>query len=94
VSCLGVSPNGDALCTGSWDSTLKVRNGWNLLRMAWLFSNVPAHSKKTFYGILPFFFTDLGLRNRNKDQSENEKLYHGRAKNLLPTQAHKCGCYI
>ncbi len=27
VSCLGVSPNGDALCTGSWDSTLKVRNG-------------------------------------------------------------------
>ena len=24
VSCLGVNPNGDALCTGSWDSQLKV----------------------------------------------------------------------
>jgi guanine nucleotide-binding protein G(I)/G(S)/G(T) subunit beta-1 len=25
VSCVGVSPNGDALCSGSWDSNLKVR---------------------------------------------------------------------
>ena len=25
VSCLGVSADGMALCTGSWDSTLKVR---------------------------------------------------------------------
>lgn len=24
VSCLGVSPDGNALCTGSWDSVLKV----------------------------------------------------------------------
>ena len=24
ISCLGVSPNGDALCTGSWDYTLKI----------------------------------------------------------------------
>lgn len=24
VSCVGVSPNGDALCTGSWDTTLRV----------------------------------------------------------------------
>jgi len=24
VSCCGVAPNGDALCTGSWDTTLKV----------------------------------------------------------------------
>lgn len=24
VSCLGVSPDGTALCTGSWDFTLKV----------------------------------------------------------------------
>ena len=24
VSCLGVSPKGDALCTGSWDHTLKI----------------------------------------------------------------------
>jgi len=24
VSCLGVSPNGDALCTGSWDTVLKI----------------------------------------------------------------------
>lgn len=24
VSCIGVSPNGDALCTGSWDFNLKV----------------------------------------------------------------------
>ena len=24
VSCLGVSPDGTALCTGSWDYTLKV----------------------------------------------------------------------
>lgn len=24
VSCLGVNPKGDALCTGSWDSTLKI----------------------------------------------------------------------
>lgn len=24
VSCVGVAPNGDALCTGSWDSNLKV----------------------------------------------------------------------
>jgi guanine nucleotide-binding protein G(I)/G(S)/G(T) subunit beta-1 len=24
VSCLGVSPNGQALCTGSWDTFLKV----------------------------------------------------------------------
>lgn len=24
VSCLGVSPNGDALCTGSWDTMLKL----------------------------------------------------------------------
>ncbi|KAB5588823.1 Guanine nucleotide-binding protein subunit beta [Ceratobasidium theobromae] len=27
VSCLGVSVDGMALCTGSWDSTLKVRSG-------------------------------------------------------------------
>lgn len=25
ISCLGVSSDGTALCTGSWDSTLKVR---------------------------------------------------------------------
>ena len=25
VSCLGVNPSGDALCTGSWDTNLKVR---------------------------------------------------------------------
>jgi guanine nucleotide-binding protein G(I)/G(S)/G(T) subunit beta-1 len=25
VSCLGVAPNGDALCTGSWDFNIKVR---------------------------------------------------------------------
>lgn len=25
VSCLGVSPDGTALCTGSWDNTLKVQ---------------------------------------------------------------------
>ena len=25
VSCLGMNPSGDALCTGSWDSLLKVR---------------------------------------------------------------------
>lgn len=24
VSCLGVNPKGEALCTGSWDSLLKV----------------------------------------------------------------------
>lgn len=24
VSCLGVSPDGDALCTGSWDTTLRI----------------------------------------------------------------------
>ena len=24
VSCLGVSPTGDALCTGSWDTLLKI----------------------------------------------------------------------
>jgi guanine nucleotide-binding protein G(I)/G(S)/G(T) subunit beta-1 len=24
VSCLGVAPSGEALCTGSWDTTLKV----------------------------------------------------------------------
>eukprot|EP01036_Dinobryon_divergens_P027872 gene27872-36721_t len=24
VSCLAVAPNGDALCTGSWDSTLRI----------------------------------------------------------------------
>jgi guanine nucleotide-binding protein G(I)/G(S)/G(T) subunit beta-1 len=24
VSCLGVNPKGDALCTGSWDATLKI----------------------------------------------------------------------
>jgi len=24
VSCLGVSPNGEALCTGSWDANLKI----------------------------------------------------------------------
>lgn len=24
VSCIGVSPNGDALCTGSWDSNVKI----------------------------------------------------------------------
>lgn len=24
VSCLGVSPNGQALCTGSWDTLLKI----------------------------------------------------------------------
>jgi guanine nucleotide-binding protein G(I)/G(S)/G(T) subunit beta-1 len=24
VSCVGVSPNGDALCTGSWDQQLKI----------------------------------------------------------------------
>lgn len=30
VSCLGVSGDGIALCTGSWDSLLKVsRNGWH-----------------------------------------------------------------
>ena len=25
VSCLGVNPKGDALCTGSWDTFLKVK---------------------------------------------------------------------
>ena len=24
VSCLAVAPNGEALCTGSWDSTLRI----------------------------------------------------------------------
>jgi guanine nucleotide-binding protein G(I)/G(S)/G(T) subunit beta-1 len=24
ISCLGVAPNGDALCTGSWDTVLKI----------------------------------------------------------------------
>lgn len=24
VSCLGVSSDGEALCTGSWDATLKI----------------------------------------------------------------------
>ena len=24
VSCLGVTPNGKALCTGSWDTLLKI----------------------------------------------------------------------
>ena len=24
VSCLGVTPNGQALCTGSWDTLLKI----------------------------------------------------------------------
>ena len=28
VSCLGVSQDGMALCTGSWDSTLKVRSAF------------------------------------------------------------------
>jgi guanine nucleotide-binding protein G(I)/G(S)/G(T) subunit beta-1 len=28
VSCLGVSPDGNALCTGSWDSVLKVSLTW------------------------------------------------------------------
>lgn len=28
VSCLAVSSDGGALCTGSWDCTLKVRNFW------------------------------------------------------------------
>jgi len=29
VSCLGVSADGMALCTGSWDSTLRVRLFWS-----------------------------------------------------------------
>ena len=29
VSCLGVSPDGTALCTGSWDNTLKV--SWDVV---------------------------------------------------------------
>ncbi|CAN0483447.1 unnamed protein product, partial [Hapterophycus canaliculatus] len=24
VSCLGVNPKGEALCTGSWDTLLKI----------------------------------------------------------------------
>jgi WD40 repeat protein len=48
VSCLGVSPDGMAMCTGSWDSVLKVfslfliifRFGRNLLkRLLLLFVN-------------------------------------------------------
>ena len=30
VSCLGVSVDGMALCTGSWDSTLRVSDWGNL----------------------------------------------------------------
>lgn len=31
VSCLGVSSDGMALCTGSWDSTLRVSQGFRLV---------------------------------------------------------------
>ena len=30
VSCLGVSPDGTALCTGSWDFNLKVSTSFNV----------------------------------------------------------------
>ena len=33
VSCLGVSSDGMALCTGSWDSTLRVRSSYNVSEM-------------------------------------------------------------
>ena len=35
VSCLGVSVDGMALCTGSWDSTLKVTRGLPV-KVSWL----------------------------------------------------------
>ena len=34
VSCLAVSPDGTALCTGSWDFNLKVTDCFSLLLVA------------------------------------------------------------
>ena len=50
VSCLGVSSDGMALCTGSWDSTLKVRS--------WL-SECLIHTNASFLiglGVVDIFF--------------------------------------
>jgi WD40 repeat protein len=38
VSCLGVSTDGMALCTGSWDSTLKVRHRYGSILIGQLIS--------------------------------------------------------
>lgn len=34
ISCMGVSGDGIALCTGSWDSLLKVGHSWILIALA------------------------------------------------------------
>ena len=39
VSCLGVSVDGMALCTGSWDSTLKVTRGLPV-KVSWVANNL------------------------------------------------------
>jgi hypothetical protein len=39
VSCLGVSVDGMALCTGSWDSTLKVTRGLPV-KASWVANNL------------------------------------------------------
>jgi guanine nucleotide-binding protein G(I)/G(S)/G(T) subunit beta-1 len=54
VSCLGVSPNGDALCTGSWDFNLKVST---VLRMYLYLFRVTDCVLLTFFCLdLTFFY--------------------------------------
>ena len=57
VSCLGVSSDGNALCTGSWDSLLKVRSSF------FLFSSFSLHfhflNADFFFSFSSFLFNSL-----------------------------------
>ena len=66
VSCLGVSPDGDALCTGSWDFNLKVSE-----------ANQNSWSRRTSLCVLqrrlPFSFFCNRSGRKNDERSEEEK---------------------
>jgi len=57
VSCLGVSPDGMALCTGSWDSLLKVK---------------PPSPKLFLSDFLSPSLLDMGIINKSNRSARNE----------------------
>ena len=50
VSCLGVSPDGTALCTGSWDFNLKVHMTYSFSLISALTYPFPSSRQHVSYG--------------------------------------------